>query len=73
MVGDFNGERRAGLFFQPTMPGGTAAIVYTDENGQFTRALLRKPGMTGISVLTGRCLMPTSTQGTLTGTDVRTF
>lgn len=36
VVGDFNGARRAGLFFQPTAPGGTAAVMYTDENGQFT-------------------------------------
>ncbi len=36
VVGDFNGDGHADLFFQPTMPGGTSAVVYADANGQFT-------------------------------------
>jgi hypothetical protein len=36
VAGDFGGMGRAGLFFQPTAPGGTSAVVYTDVNGQFT-------------------------------------
>jgi RHS repeat-associated protein len=36
VAGDFGGMGRAGLFFQPTAPGGTSAVVYTDANGQFT-------------------------------------
>jgi RHS repeat-associated protein len=38
VAGDFGGVGRAGLFFQPTTPGGTSAVVYTDTNGQFTSA-----------------------------------
>jgi RHS repeat-associated protein len=38
VAGDFNGSGRAGLYFQPTGPGGTSAIVYTDATGQFTGA-----------------------------------
>lgn len=36
VVGDFNGDGHADLFFQPTAPGGTSAVVYADVNGQFT-------------------------------------
>ena len=36
VVGDFNGDGHADLFFQPTVPGGISAVVYTDANGQFT-------------------------------------
>lgn len=36
VAGDFGGTGRAGLFFQPTVPGGMSAVVYTDANGQFT-------------------------------------
>ena len=36
VAGDFGGIGRAGLFFQPTAPGGMSAVVYTDTNGQFT-------------------------------------
>jgi RHS repeat-associated protein len=36
VVGDFNGDGHADLFFQPTAPGGTSAVVYADANGQFT-------------------------------------
>ena len=36
VVGDFNGDGRADLFFQPTIPGGLSAVVYSDANGQFT-------------------------------------
>jgi RHS repeat-associated protein len=36
VAGDFAGTGRAGLFFQPTAPGGMSAVVYTDTNGQFT-------------------------------------
>ena len=36
VVGDFNGDGHADLFFQPTMPGGMSAVVYADANGQFT-------------------------------------
>lgn len=38
VVGDFNGDGHADLFFQPTVPGGTSAVVYADVNGQFTSA-----------------------------------
>jgi RHS repeat-associated protein len=36
VVGDFNGDGHADLFFQPTVPGGISAVVYSDQNGQFT-------------------------------------
>src|SRR5438477_1780 len=38
VVGDFNGDRHADLFFQPVAPGGLSAVVYSDANGQFTSA-----------------------------------
>ncbi len=36
IVGDFNGDGHADLFFQPTARDGTSAVVYADVNGQFT-------------------------------------
>lgn len=36
VAGDFSGDGKADLFFQPTAPGGTSAVVYADANGQFT-------------------------------------
>src|SRR5204862_3891192 len=36
VVGDFNGDGRADVFFQPVTPGGTSALVYADANGQFS-------------------------------------
>lgn len=36
VVGDFNADGRADLFFQAAVPSGTHAVVLADANGQFT-------------------------------------
>ena len=36
LAGDFDGDGRADLFFQPTDGKGLSAVVLTDGNGQFT-------------------------------------